>query len=261
MGHSKAKSPKSQRKACTEKWHADPHLLPEALQHAVSPKARLRHLPPFGSGVSHVFSPTGHWHGLESVHYRPNASTFLRPLAPQALPRILATTGALTPVRPALRGLEAIEHRPFAGQVSLVHTARPSPHSATNHLTRPAIAFTMPVQRDGPAGSRSHWPVSSSGLRQSLVGSSQRPAASCSSSCGLRVCLRLLSTPPRGDAVTIGYRERASPGGGLSPPRSRLLPGALGGGVAPADLPHHRTYGSVSGGSDIQLGQTNRGKQ
>ncbi|MCF8079875.1 MAG: hypothetical protein K9K88_11400, partial [Desulfobacterales bacterium] len=27
-------------------------------------------------------------------------------------------------------------------------------------------------------------------------------------------------------AVTFGYRERASPGGGLSPPCSRLLPGA-----------------------------------
>ncbi|MGA2735203.1 MAG: hypothetical protein ABSG35_21725, partial [Syntrophobacteraceae bacterium] len=36
-----------------------------------------------------------------------------------------------------------------------------------------------------------------------------------------------LPTPPRGDAVTFGYREWAFPGGGLSPPRSRLLPGAL----------------------------------
>ncbi|MBW2148792.1 MAG: hypothetical protein JRI22_17400, partial [Deltaproteobacteria bacterium] len=40
-----------------------------------------------------------------------------------------------------------------------------------------------------------------------------------------------LPTPPHSDAVTFGYRERASPGGGLSPPRSRLLTGALGAGI------------------------------
>jgi hypothetical protein len=37
----------------------------------------------------------------------------------------------------------------------------------------------------------------------------------------------LLSTPPRGDAVTFGYREWAPPERGLAPLRSRLLPGAL----------------------------------
>jgi hypothetical protein len=36
----------------------------------------------------------------------------------------------------------------------------------------------------------------------------------------------LLSTSLRGDAVTIGYPERASPERGLSPLGSRLLPGA-----------------------------------
>ncbi|MGP8211798.1 MAG: hypothetical protein ACLQU0_10060, partial [Syntrophobacteraceae bacterium] len=35
-----------------------------------------------------------------------------------------------------------------------------------------------------------------------------------------------LSTPPRGDAVSFDYRERASPGRGLSPLRSCPLPGA-----------------------------------
>ncbi|MGO9017403.1 MAG: hypothetical protein ACLQVJ_03535, partial [Syntrophobacteraceae bacterium] len=33
-------------------------------------------------------------------------------------------------------------------------------------------------------------------------------------------------TPPRGDAVSFDYRERASPGRGLSPLRSCPLPGA-----------------------------------
>ncbi|MGC9967866.1 MAG: hypothetical protein ABSE08_20970, partial [Syntrophobacteraceae bacterium] len=36
----------------------------------------------------------------------------------------------------------------------------------------------------------------------------------------------LLSTPPHGDAVTFDYRERTSPGRGLSPLSSRALPGA-----------------------------------
>ena len=57
-----------------------------------------------------------------------------------------------------------------------------------------------------------------SGLRLESAGSSLRTAESCSLSYGLHVRLRLLPTPPHGDAVTFGYRERASPGGGLSPP-------------------------------------------
>ena len=80
---------------------------------------------------------------------RTSASTFLHPLAPRALPRFLATTGALTPAQAALRTLiRGNEHRPFPRQVSLVHMARPSLHSVTKHLARPAIACSLPVQRD-----------------------------------------------------------------------------------------------------------------
>jgi len=172
---------------------------------------------------------------------------------------------ALTPARPVLRLLMQIERRPSNGQVSLVHMARPLTHSVTKHLTRPIIAFLLPAQRDGlpePFGFRATrgrsrgfgQPGASlrsrSGLRLESAGSSRRAAESCSLHCyGLRVRLRLLSTPPRGDAVTFGYRERASPGGGLPPPESRLLPGAHRGGKAwlprlsplrtgHADLPH-----------------------
>ncbi|MEW6377745.1 MAG: hypothetical protein AB1502_18400, partial [Thermodesulfobacteriota bacterium] len=38
--------------------------------------------------------------------------------------------------------------------------------------------------------------------------------------------LRLLPTPPHGDAVTFSYQERASPEKGLSPFWSHLLAGA-----------------------------------
>ena len=102
-------------------------------------------------------------------------------------------------------------------------------HSLTKHLTRPVFASVLPTQRDRLPDPRSAGftpSVIRSGLRPLSAGSSQRAAESCSSSYGLHVRLRLLSTPHHDDAVTFGYRERASPGGGLSPPRSRLLPGA-----------------------------------
>ena len=116
----------------------------------------------------------------------------------------------------------------LSGQVSLVHVSRTSMHSATKHLTRPVIAYALPAQRDrlpGAAlmGSPGH---SRSGLHLESGSSSQRTAESCSLPYGLHVRLGLLSTPPRGDAVTFDYRERASPGRGLSPLRSCALPGA-----------------------------------
>ena len=90
-----------------------------------------------------------HSHWLRFCPMLPYLSTCLHPLAPRALPRFLATTGALTPARPALRTLiRGNEHRPCPEQVSLVHTARPSLHSVTKHLTRPAIASPLPTQRD-----------------------------------------------------------------------------------------------------------------
>ncbi len=98
-------------------------------------------------------SPTGlasrhsHWFGFCPALSFP--STFLHPLAPRALPRFFATTGALTPARTALRTLiRGNEHRPSSEQVSLVHPAQPSMHSVTKHLACPAIASPLPTQRD-----------------------------------------------------------------------------------------------------------------
>ena len=171
-------------------------------------------------------SPIGlalwHSHGLSfclSVAY---PSTFLHPFAPRALPRFLATTGALTPARRALRAVSDNEHPPCIGQVSLLHMTRPFMHSVTKHLTRPATASPLPAQRDRLPGL-----FSRSGLHPESAGSSLRTAESCSSSSyGLHVRLRLLPTPPHGDAVTFSYQERASPERGLSPLQSHLLAGA-----------------------------------
>jgi len=148
---------------------------------------------------------------------------------------------ALTPARPASALAFQSHDRPFARQVSLVHTTLPSMHSVTLHLACPTTASALPAQRGGlPVPFRCcsatyrqrglRHPLASvryrSGLRLESASSSHRTAESCSLSYGLHVRLRLLPTPPRGDAVTFGYRERASPGRGLPPLRSRLLPGA-----------------------------------
>ena len=94
-----------------------------------------------------------HSHWLRFYPGLPYLSTFLHPFAPRALPRFFAPTGALTPARAALRTLiRGNEHPPYPRQVSLVHTARPSLHSVTKHLTRPAIASPLPAQRDRPPG-------------------------------------------------------------------------------------------------------------
>ena len=49
------------------------------------------------------------------------------------------------------------------------------------------------------------------GLRHEIAGSSSHTAESSSLYCGLPVCLQLLSTPPRSDAVTFDYRALAYP--------------------------------------------------
>ena len=100
-------------------------------------------------GESPVCLASRHSHWLWFCPMLTSSSTFLHPLAPRALPRFLATTGALTPVQAALRTpIRGNEHRPCPEQVSLVHIARPSMHSVTKHLAHPAIAFTLPDQRD-----------------------------------------------------------------------------------------------------------------
>jgi hypothetical protein len=171
---------------------------------------------------SHRLSLIGHSRGREHILYRAPASTFLHLFAPRALPRFVATTGALTPAQMA-------QGQPYSGQVSLLHTTRPSMHSVSKHLTRPVTASLLPAQRDRLLKNRSDGfalSIPESGLHLESAGSSLRTAESSFLSYGLHVCLWLLPTPPHGDAVTFDYRERASPGGGLAPPRSRLLAGA-----------------------------------
>jgi hypothetical protein len=97
------------------------HSLFESCQHALGPGRRFGPRPAGadllvlaarpGRGSIPLVNPL---RGLWRVGVRRSghcASTFLRPLAPRALPRFIATMGALTPARPALRRLAAHEHR------------------------------------------------------------------------------------------------------------------------------------------------------
>ena len=141
------------KQSLTHSYQAEPyaslHPLCEGLQHALRPHLAFHPVPILDTGFSCLCSPFGHWRGLHFVRCGLHSSTFLRPFAPRALPRFLATMGALTPARGALRThAKGNEHPPCPGQVSLVHMARPSLHSVTNHPTRPVIAFLLPTQRD-----------------------------------------------------------------------------------------------------------------
>ncbi len=71
-----------------------------------------------------------------------------------------------------------------------------APQRSLSHAT-PQLVGRPPITRG-------------SGLRHSLAGSPTRPAESRSLSYGPMVHLRLLSTPPRGDAVTLSYRPESA---------------------------------------------------
>jgi hypothetical protein len=123
-------------------------------------------VPVFRGGVSALLSPKGTRGGVRSQSRCGLTSTFLRPLAPRALPRFLATMDALTPARPALR-MGALEHRSTAEQVSRIHlhptfrAFRLQPPGASGHRF-----ITLPLSVADFRGSQGP----RSGLRPTLLG-------------------------------------------------------------------------------------------
>ena len=93
--------------------------------------------------------------------------------------------------------------------------AVPSP---TTHFAPPSLSHATP-QRDGlPVRFTCRQPKSRSGLRHIAAGSTQKQAESSLLSYGPAFHLRLLSTPPFGDAVTFDYGpERVYPTGTFTP--------------------------------------------
>ena len=187
-----------------------------------------------------------------------HASTFLHSFAPRELPRFSATTNALTSVQCVLRisaysigvsppAFQYLLCRLVSSTLSLIVnlnscTDLPVSHSATflAFCHQPPDVFhhrfscsysvvdnVQPLFHLGLREGNSQFVTARFRLRHRLAGSPRRQAETCFLSYGLQVRFQLLSTPPHDDAVIFSYRERASPGRGLTPHWSRLLTGAL----------------------------------
>jgi len=141
--------------------HAEPsasfHPLFGGRQHAFRPRRRFGP-GPAGPDLSRWRSPVGHSHAGRVRRRVHHASTFLRPFARRALPRVVATMDALTPGRVS---------RP--AQVSLLHVHGLRDHSASNHPVSHRRSFrTLPLS---PTALPPSHCVGGSRLRHSLAGS------------------------------------------------------------------------------------------
>ena len=131
---------------------------------------------------------------------------------PPALPGFDATMDALTPARGCACGLLNLAHIPCSlPRRSLHFTCRtfPALRLQSPHRLPRSLCHLSCQRRRLPAHR-------GSGLRPSIGGSPVGTAESSSCHYGLPVRLALLPTPPRGDAVTVGYRtETGIPEGDL----------------------------------------------
>ena len=92
----------------------------------------------------------GHWRWFRFCLDRRYASTFLPPLAPSPLRDFIATTEALTPVRPALRPLTGcLNSVSFGEQVSLIHASGPPIIPSPTTLGLPSSLSHPTPQRVG----------------------------------------------------------------------------------------------------------------
>ena len=164
----------------------------EGCQHPWCPNPWF-HPVPSEQDVSGTCSPRGHCLRLFFRRFGHHVSTFLRPLAPPELPGLLATMGALTPGRPALRLPREHEHRLWR---------RPGLHASCHRTFRsfrlqpPAVVptrlwgFLRWAYRTTLPWSPFSRVQASIGLRHYLAGSPRRPAESRS------LALRTNRSPP-----------------------------------------------------------------
>jgi hypothetical protein len=168
------------------------------------------------------------------IRHRLHASTSLRPFAPRALPRFLATMDALTPAG-RLFGLLGHELRSGPGGSPCLSRPpfppfcpQPPRHPSHGICARSRFLSARGLRPENPAARQrdilplGSWP----GLRTALAGSPVGAAESGSrcvmlimSRCyGRVVHLRQLSTSCCHDAVAFGYRPvNARPGGDFHP--------------------------------------------
>ena len=173
-------------------------------------------------------SPSGHSRGGIVVRVVRHTSTSLHPFAPPALPGFVATMDALTPERPALRtrvsrratsraGVTAHEHRPvpLRSPCFMIRFFQPFrlqppfvvPGSDCFCPGLTACCLVHPVCRERAAS----WASPLTSWLATTIGRIEFV------SYGLAVHLPLLSTPPRGDAVTVRYEIQSKLRRGLAP--------------------------------------------
>ena len=215
----------------------------EGRQHAFRPHRRFGP-GPAGPDLSRLRSPIGHSRGGRIRRRVHHASTFLRPFARRALPRVVATMDALTPGRVS---------RP--AQVSLLHVHGLGDHSASNHPVSRRRSFrTLPLSPTAlppshcVGGSRlRHWLAGSPGVtRPNRV---RHPADWSFTSC----CF-----PPRLTATQLQSvtGRRAYAWRGLAPLRPCTLAGALARGSS-RRIVHAR--GPSPGGTPEAVARRGRG--
>src|SRR5437867_3883167 len=197
-------------------------------QHAIGPH-RMFHPPPAVAGFCGLLRLVEPSHYRRSIgfviRHRLLASTFLRPLAPRALPRFLATTDALTPAG-RLFGRTGHEHRSGPDGSPCLPRSHfqpfcPQPPRRPSHgiCSRSRFCSARGRWPEDPAlerGQREKFPWRSwRGLRTALAGSPVGVAESglrcvmfdMSRYYGRVVHLRQLPTSCRHDAVAFGYRR------------------------------------------------------
>ena len=171
--------------------------------------------------------------------------------------RFIATMMALTPARHLLKGVLphgfASLRSPFGQPTAGYLRCAPVPVFTARSLPDIRPPTTPTFSTTGSVSPVVIWCANASGLRLSLAGS-----PFC---CGrivfiprLRDCRlsgSIRCSPPRLTAtqlLQVLTQNTVPDGRGLPPRRIVTLHSALGGGVTPAVLPHHRTCGSASGG-------------
>ena len=152
-----------------------------------------------------------HWFRLCPMLYY--SSTFLRSLRSRpvtALPRSYGRSDSCSPGSSATSGMNTVSTNQ---QVSPVHNARPSMHSVTKHLARPAIASPLPTQRD-------RLPGPCPGLGFTLNPQAHRYARPNRVRYPTDCMFASGCSPPRLTAtqLPLATQERASPGEGTSTP-------------------------------------------
>ena len=188
----------------------------EGCQHPQCPNPRFDPVPA-ERDLSGTCSPRGHCLRWCFRRFGHCVSTSLHPLAPPELPGFFATLGAVTPGRSALRLTRSMNTGFGVIQGSLLIFIGSSDHSVSNHLPSPRRVSGVLCRRAyrttlswlprcrGPCVL---WASPFPSRLATTVGRNEFIVVTCY---GLIVHLQLLSTPPRGDAVTFGYRVPEHP--------------------------------------------------